>query len=81
VSREVGQSHVRRALTNHEVDNDQALEDDGPCGIAQAGLQSAEDLSDAGLSSMCGNEDMLDIFCLWGRGLRTATVISGCAVS
>lgn len=42
---QVRQCHVRRPLTDHQVDSDKALEHDGPGRIAQAILKRAEDLS------------------------------------
>ena len=65
----VGQRHVWRALSHHEMDCDQALEYDGPCRVAQTVLQRPEHLSDARLTRVCCDQNMLDVFRLWGRGL------------
>lgn len=57
------------------------LEDDGPGGVAQAVLQGAEDLSDAGLAGMGGDQDVLDIFALGGSELWFGGAVSGWALS
>lgn len=44
------------------MDGDEALEDDGPGGIAHAVLQGAEDLGNASLAGMGRDEEMLDVF-------------------
>jgi hypothetical protein len=55
------QCNLRLALSYHEVYNNQALEDDGPCRVAQAVREGAEDLGDASFTGMCRDEDVLDI--------------------
>lgn len=50
--------------------DDQALEDYGPCGIAQSVRQGAEYLSDTSFARMRRDQDMLDIFRLWGGELH-----------
>lgn len=52
------------------MDGDEALEDDGPGGVAQAVLQGAEDLADARLAGVGGDEDVLDVLGLGGRILE-----------
>lgn len=42
-----GERDVGGALADHEVNGDEALEDDGPCRVAQAVLQGAKDLCDS----------------------------------
>ena len=44
------------------MDEDQGLEDGGPCGLAQTLLQRPKDLGDPGLSRVCRNENVLDVF-------------------
>ena len=66
---EVAKCDVCLALPHHEVHDDQALEYYRPGGVAQPVLQDAEDLGDASLAGMRGDEDVLDIFGLWCREL------------
>ena len=54
--------------------DDQALEDDGPCRVAQAVREGAEDLSDACFACMGRDEDVLDILGLGGRKLLRISV-------
>jgi hypothetical protein len=63
---EEGERHVGRPLAYHEVDGDEALEDDCPCRVAHAVLERSEDLGDSGLARVRGHEDVLDVFCLGG---------------
>lgn len=49
------------ALSYHEMHDDQALEHDGPCGVAQAVREGAKDLGDACFAGMRRYKDMLDI--------------------
>jgi hypothetical protein len=49
------------ALADHEVDDDEALEDNGPGRVAQAVGEGAEDLSDASFAGVRGDEYVLDI--------------------
>jgi hypothetical protein len=58
------------ALSYHEMYDDQALEDNGPCRVAQSVREGAKDLGDAGFSSMCRDQDVLDILGLWGGELQ-----------
>lgn len=60
---------VRLALADHQVHDDEALEDDRPSRVAQAVLQRAEDLGDARLARVRRDQDVLDIFGLRGREL------------
>lgn len=55
------QCHLRFALSYHEMDDDQALEDNGPCRVAQTIGKGAEDLSDTCLAGMGRNQNVLDI--------------------
>lgn len=73
---EVGERDVGRALADHEVDGDQALEDGRPCRVVEAVLQGAEDLADAGFVGMCCDENVLNVFCLWRRKLEAETEVS-----
>jgi hypothetical protein len=66
---QVGQRYVGRPFADHEVDGDEALEDDGPCRVADAVLERPEDLTHAGVARVCRDEDVLDIFGLGGGGL------------
>jgi hypothetical protein len=61
VLRQELECNLRLALSYHKVYNDQALEDDGPCRVAQAVREGTEDLSDPSLAGMRRDEDMLDI--------------------
>jgi len=70
VSGQVRQGRIRRSLTDHQMDRDQALEDDGPGRVPQAILQGPEHLADAGFARMCRDEDVLDVFALRRRGLE-----------
>lgn len=58
------------ALADHEVHDDEALEDNGPGGVAEAVGQGAEDLSDAGLAGMRRDENVLDILGFGRRELE-----------
>lgn len=49
------------ALPYHQMDNDKALEDNGPCRVAQTVGEGAEDFSDACFAGVCRNEDVFDI--------------------
>ena len=49
------------------MDGDQALEDDGPCRVSQSILERADDLGNARLASMRGDEDVFDVFRLGRR--------------
>ncbi len=69
-----GQRHVRGALADHEVDGDEALEHDGPRGIAQPVLQGAKDLADAGIARVRGDENVLNVLCLGRRILGAGQV-------
>jgi hypothetical protein len=64
------ESDLGLAFSYHQMDDDQTLEDDGPCRVAQAVGEGAEDLSDACFASVCSDEYMLDIFGLWCCELR-----------
>ncbi len=66
---QIAKGHIGRTLPDHQMDCDQALEDDSPCGVAQTVLQRPKDLSDAGLAGMCGDEDVFDVLRLGGSGL------------
>lgn len=67
--RKVLQGHIRLALTDHEVYDNQRLEDDGPGGVAQAVLQGAKDLGDASLAGVGSDQNVLDILALGGSEL------------
>ena len=58
------------------MDGDQALEDDGPCGIAEAVCEGAKDFADASFAGMGSDEDVLDILCLWRGILRRGACVS-----
>jgi hypothetical protein len=58
---QVFECYFRLALPYHEMYNDQALEDNSPCRVAQAVRKGAKDLSDACLAGVSGYEDVLDI--------------------
>lgn len=51
---------------------DQTLENNGPCRVPEAVLQSSENLTNASLAGMRGDKNMLDIFRLRGSSLKTA---------
>ena len=65
IVRKIPQGHIRFALPNHEMDDDQALKDNGPCRVSQSRLESPKDLGDPSLAGMSRNEDVLDVFGLW----------------
>lgn len=50
--------------------DDQALEDNGPRRVAQAVREGAKYLRDAGFPRVRGDQDMLDVFGLWGSKLH-----------
>lgn len=58
------------ALSYHEMYDDQALEDNGPRGIAQSVRQGAEYLSDSSFAGVRRDQDVFDIFGLWGGKLH-----------
>ena len=61
VLRQVLQGDLGLALSDHQVHDDQALEDNGPRRVAQAVLEGAKDLGDACFARMGRDEDVLDI--------------------
>lgn len=65
---------VGLALADHQVDNDQAFVDNGPCRVAEAVCQGAEDLAHTRLAGVGRNEDVLDIFGLWRGELSTGRI-------
>jgi hypothetical protein len=69
VLRQVLQGDLGLALSDHEMHDDQALEDNGPRRVAQAVLKGAKDLGDACFAGMRRDEDGLDILRLGGREL------------
>lgn len=66
---EVLERDLGLALPDHHMHDDEAFEDNGPCRVAQAVGESTKDLSDACLTGMRCDEDMLDIFGLGGGEL------------
>lgn len=58
---QVLQGHLGLALADHQVHDDEALEDNGPCRVAQAVGEGAKDLGDSGLARVGCDEDVLDI--------------------
>jgi hypothetical protein len=56
------------------MDRDQAFEDDGPCRVVESMLKRSKDFADAGFVRMRGHKDVLDIFGLRWRGLRSSTI-------
>lgn len=58
------------ALSYHEMYDYQALEDNGPCRVAQSVREGAKDLGDAGFSSVCRYQDMFDILGFRGGKLQ-----------
>lgn len=74
VLRQIRECDVGRALADHEVDGDEALEDDGPCCVSQAVLQRTKDLCDARFARVRRDEDVLDVLGLWGRILELRSV-------
>jgi hypothetical protein len=69
VLRQILQSDLGLALADHEVYDDQALEDNGPCRVAQSIRQGPEDLCYAGFTCVCRDQDVLDILGLRGGEL------------
>ena len=49
---QVSQCYIRLTLSDHQVDNDQRFEHNGPCRVSKAILQGSEDLGDSGLAAM-----------------------------
>ena len=66
---EVGQRRIRRAFPDHQVNRDQALEDDSPGRVPQPVLQRPEDFPNARLTRPRCDQDMLNVLCLWGCSL------------
>lgn len=64
---QIRECNIGPPLTDHQMHGNQVLEDDGPRRVAEAILQRAEDVADAGLAGVGGYQYMLDIFRL-GRG-------------
>lgn len=64
---EVCESDLLRALTNHQMDGEEALEDNGPGRVSEAVVHGPKDLTHASFSRMRGNQEMLDILCFRGR--------------
>lgn len=56
--------------------SDETLEDDGPCGIAEAVCEGAKDFADASFAGMGSDEDVLNILCLWRGILRRGACVS-----
>lgn len=73
---EVGEGDVGRSLADHQVDGDQALEDRRPGRVVNTFLQGAEDLADAKLAGMGGDEDVLNVFRFWRRKLQDKIRVS-----
>lgn len=69
------ESDLGLALADHQVDDDQALVDDGPGRVAQAVGEGAEDFGDARLAGVGRDEDVLDILGL-GRGKLSSGRVS-----
>jgi hypothetical protein len=74
VLRQVFQCDLRFALPYHEVYNDQTLEYDCPCRVAQPVGEGAKDLGDACFAGMRRDEDVLDILGL--RGCKLCVRVS-----
>jgi hypothetical protein len=70
VLRQILQGDLGLALADHEVHDDQALEDNGPCGVAQSVREGSEYLRHAGFPRVCRDQDVLDILGLWGGELQ-----------
>ena len=70
----VSQSQIGLSLPDHQVYNDQSLEDYGPGGISQTQLQGAKDVCNPSLTAMCRGQDCLDIFRLWSCELDETRV-------
>lgn len=67
VLRQVLECDLWLAFPYHEMDDNQTLEDNCPCRVAQAVREGAKDLSDACLAGMRRDQNVFDIFGL-GRG-------------
>lgn len=61
ILRQVFERDLGLSFSYHEMYDDQALEYDGPCRVAQSVRKGAEDLSNACLAGMRRDEDVLDI--------------------
>jgi hypothetical protein len=62
ILREKLERNLGFSLSYHKMYDDQALEYDGPCRVAQSIGKGAEDLSDTSFASMRRDEDVFDIF-------------------
>jgi hypothetical protein len=70
VLREIPQGDLGLALSDHEMYNDQAFKDNGPCGISQSVREGAEDLRNAGFTGVRRDQNVLDIFRFGGGKLQ-----------
>lgn len=62
------------SLSYHQVDDDQALENNGPCRVAQPVGKGSKDLCHASLAGVCGYQNVLDILGFWGGKLHPESV-------
>jgi hypothetical protein len=69
------------SLSYHEMYDDQALEYDGPCRVAQSVRKGAEDLSDTSFAGMRRDEDVFDILGFGCCELRDLSVCCDGATS
>jgi hypothetical protein len=77
VLRQILQGDLGLALAYHEMHNDHALEDNGPCRVAQAVREGSEDFCDAGFTRVRRDQDMLDILGFRGGQLVCKLVCGG----
>jgi hypothetical protein len=68
----VSQSQVGLSLPNHQVNDDECLEDDGPSRVSQTELQRAKDFCDSSLTAVRRRQDCLDVLGFWRCELDNA---------
>lgn len=67
---EVRQRGILLPFPDHQMDNDQGLEYNGPRGVAKSVLECSKYLCDARFAGMGRHQDRLDVFRFRGRKLR-----------
>jgi hypothetical protein len=67
IQRQVLERNVLLALAHHQVHDNQALEDDGPCCVPETALEGPKNLRNPSFARVRRDKDMFDVF-RFGRG-------------
>lgn len=68
---QVSQRSIQLTLSDHEMEDDERLEDNGPCRVSESYLEGSEYLCDSCLAGMSRHKDVLYVFGFRGRKLFT----------